>query len=95
MPSIRVLLAFVSARLGISNEHSTGYGTGQFTTGVRLNQDISGGIQHKKSYSIEYSTNLNGDGSKFMQLVDMAGAASSRSEISVTERVRKESSWIV
>ena len=72
-----------------------GYRTGQFPARVRLNQDISGGIHHNKSYSIEYSTNLNGDGSKFVQLEDMAGAASSRSEISVTERVRKESSWIV
>ncbi|KAH6672446.1 hypothetical protein B0J14DRAFT_593683 [Halenospora varia] len=98
MPSIRVLLAFVFSRLvGNPHKHLSGHHTGQGSTRLRSNQDISSGMHHTRSYSIEYNTNLNQDGLKSVQLVDMAGASSSRSESIVMERVGKERSggWIV
>ena len=50
-------------------------------------QNLAGGIQHTTSYSIEYNTKFKVNGSKFVQLVDMGGAASSRSEFSMEESV--------
>ena len=45
------------------------------------------GIHHTKSFSIEYNRNLNRDDATFVQLMDIPGGASSRSEISVEERI--------
>ena len=88
MPSIRVLLTFFFPRLaGSTHKQPTGHVTAQLPAGMRIDEDISGSgkIHHKKPYSIEFNSQPNRDGSKFVQLVDMAGAASSRSEISVEE----------
>jgi hypothetical protein len=98
MPSIRVLLTFFFPRLvGSIREHPTGRVTAQLPAGMRLDQDISGsgGIHHTKSYSIEYNSEPNRNGSKFVQLVDMPGAVSSRSEISVEAGTEAPGGWTV
>lgn len=98
MPSIRVLLTFFFPQLvGSTHDQPTGHATAQLPAGMRLDQDTSGSgrIHHTKSYSIEYNSKPNRDGSKFVQLVDMAGAASSRSEISVEESRETSGGWLV
>jgi hypothetical protein len=92
MPSIRALLTFSFPRLfGSSHEHTTSPPTGPLPVGGGISQNIAGGIQHTSSYSIEYNTRFNGNGSKFVQLVDIGGAASNTSDFSVEESVgRKE-----
>jgi hypothetical protein len=92
MPSIRVLLAFLFPRIvGSSHEHTT---NGQTPASVGLNRNGAGGIHYTNSYTVEYNSKVNRDGSKFVQLVDMKGAGSSRSEISVDERLVGRGSFL-
>lgn len=90
MPSIRVLLAVAFPRtIGSFHEPTPGDLTGPPTIS-RLNQDMMGGIHHTKSFSIEYNRNHNNDDPTSLQLEDMPGGASSRSENSVESRTGKE-----
>ena len=90
MPSIRVLLTYIFPRaIGSFHEPTPGNLTGQPTIS-RRNQDMIGGIYHTKSFSIEYDRNLNNDDPTFVQLEDMPGGTSSRSENSVEGRSGKE-----
>ncbi|KAH8672848.1 hypothetical protein BGZ60DRAFT_373634 [Tricladium varicosporioides] len=87
MPSIRVLLTYIFSRLiGNSHEHLSDHRTGQAPTGLRSNQDVSGGMHYTRSYSNEYGNNIDQDGLKCVQLVNMVDASSSSGEGSILGR---------
>jgi hypothetical protein len=83
-----MLLAFVFPRvMGSLHENTTNHLTGQPRTGAGVSRNGAGGTYHTDPYSVEYCLKTNRDGSKFVQLVDMEVAASSRSEISTEGRI--------
>jgi hypothetical protein len=102
MPSIRVLLSSIFSRpAGGADEHVAFQSTEQSPAVARLDRDLSDGIHRTKSYSysIEYNPKptRGRDGLRFVQLVDMTGAASNKSEIGIVERAEKKpcSGWRV
>lgn len=91
MPSIRVLITYFFPQLfGRSHDHSTGLTIGPPVAGARITQNLAGGVQHITTYSVEYNSKVNGNGSKFVQLVNMGGRASSRSDFSTEESLGRE-----
>jgi hypothetical protein len=83
MPSIRVLLTYILPRaIGSFHEPTPGSLTGH--------QDLMDGIYDTKSFSIEYNRHHNNDDLTFVQLEDMPGGTSSRSENNVEGRTGKE-----
>lgn len=93
MPSIRVLITcFFPQVFGKSHDNENSLRVGPPVAGGRVTQNLSGGIQHTTSYSIDYNSKGNGNTSKFVQLVDIGEPVSSRSEFSVEDSVGREES---
>ena len=98
MPSIRVIITYFFPQVfGKSQDHDNSLHVGPPVSGGRVTQNLAGGIQHTSSYSIDYNSKGNVNKSKFVQLMDIGGLASSRSEFSVEDSVGREEteSWRV